>query len=64
MSRQVDEKYSNSLDVMLSESMVMQISDVDTKDSCLNFLAEVVDESALQKELNGSREAGDKSGAA
>jgi hypothetical protein len=64
MNRQVDEKYSKTLDVLLSDSMVTQITEADTKDSCLDFLAELVGESALQCELNGSRDAGDQSGAA
>ena len=64
MNRQVDEKYGKSLDVMLSGSMSRQITDADTKASCLVFLSELVGDAALQRELNGSQVAGDHAGAA
>jgi hypothetical protein len=64
MNRQVDGKYSNTLDSMLSESMVRQVTDADTKASCLTFLTELVGDAALQREFNNSNDAGDKSGVA
>ncbi|MFT5894040.1 MAG: hypothetical protein ACI8VW_000907 [bacterium] len=64
MNRQVDKKYFKTLDIMLSDSMVTQITDTDTKASCLNFLAELVGESVLYRALNVSGDAGDRAGAA
>lgn len=64
MNRQVDEKYSKTLDVMLSDSKVMQITEADTRTSCLHFLAELVGDSALSRELNDSTDAGVHAGAA
>lgn len=64
INRQVNEQYSKTLEVMLSGSMIRQITDTDTKDSCLEFLAELIGDSALQRELNGSFTAGERAGAA
>lgn len=64
MNHQVDNKYSKSLDVMLSDSIMRQITDVDTRESCLEFLAELVGVAALQRELDGTRYVGEHAGAA
>jgi len=64
MNRQVSEKYSQTLDEMVSDSTVTQVTDTATKESCLVFLEEIVGESALQRELNGTGVSEERAGAA
>lgn len=64
MNRQVDEKFNKSLEIMLSQSIVQQITEIDTKKSCLEFLTTIVGGSPLERELNSSDGDGVRSSAA
>lgn len=60
INRQISDKYAKTLDVMLSGLIAKQVTEADTKASCLNFLAELVGESALYRELNGHGDTGER----
>lgn len=58
MNRVIDEKYGVSLDSMLADSMVRQITAADTRATCLTFIAQLVGASALKKAIAIERSEG------
>jgi len=64
MNRLLEDKYSTTLDVLLTGSISRQITELETRESCLQFLTELVGHSALQRELSDSGHARERAGAA
>ncbi len=64
MDRAVKEQFELSLDDMLSDSIVRQITAEDTRASCLRFIAELAGSSALKREIAVKRDEGGQASAA
>ncbi len=64
IDKAVSDKYGQSLELMLADSMVRQITVADTQASCLTFIAEMVGGIALKKALAIERGQGDQANVA